>query len=94
MNAGASAAVAAAAAIAQATKASGVIIRVEPEAFLAILRKQDAPLVVQASGGFLSKGHQYLASYKGLAFYCKSGSPIPLPAGTELVLAEKIWVPG
>ena len=92
--AGASGAAAAAAAIAQATKACGVIVRVEPGDFLQILGQQDAPLVVHATGGFFSTNYQYLTSYKGLAFFSKSETPISLPRGTELVRAQKIWIPG
>jgi hypothetical protein len=83
----------AAAALAQAIKASGAIVRVEAEDFLVILEQQERPLVVQASGGFLSTNYQYLASYKGLAFFCKSGDPLNLPGDVELVLAKKIWIP-
>jgi hypothetical protein len=94
MNAGADAAVAAVAAIAQATKASGVIVRVGERDFLSIAERADSPLVVYSRGGFLSRKHQYLTSYKGLAFFTKSGQPLPLPAKAELVTADKIWIPG
>ena len=86
-------AAAAAAAIAQAIKASGVIVRVEPIDFLSILGQQEVLLVVHATGGFLSIKHHYLTSYKGLAFFTKSDAPIDLPEGTELVRAKKIWIP-
>lgn len=91
--AGASGAGAAAAAIAQAIRASGVIVRVERGDFLAILERQEGPLVVHATGGFFATNYQYLTSYKGLAFFAKSDYPIRLPAGTELVRARKIWIP-
>jgi hypothetical protein len=94
MDSGASAAGAAAAAIAQAAKASGVIVRVEGHDFLSIVERADSPLVVYAKGGFLSRNHQYLTSYKGLAFFTKSSQPLPLPAKAELVTADKIWIPG
>jgi hypothetical protein len=84
---------AAAAAIAQATKASGVIVRVEPRDFLHILERQQRPLVVHATGGFFSTNYQYLTSYKGLAFFCKSETPMNLPRDTELVLSKRIWIP-
>jgi hypothetical protein len=90
MSAGAAAA---AAAIAQAIKASGVIIRISPEEFQKILRKIERPLVVYATGGVFKSNHQYLMSYKGLAFFTKSPSEIMLPVGSETVLAGKIWVP-
>jgi len=85
---------AAAAAIAQAIKASGVIVRVEPDDFLGILERQEGPLVVHATGGIFTTNYQYLTSYKGLAFFTKSGYPINLPGGAELVQAKKIWIPG
>jgi hypothetical protein len=89
-----SAGAAAAAAIAQATKASGVIVRVEPEDFLGILQRQREPLVVQATGGFFTTNYQYLSSYKGLAFFTKSAFPLTLPGSCEVVQAKKIWIPG
>lgn len=89
-----SAGAAAAAAIAQATKASGVIVCVEPGDFLRILERQDGLLIVHAIGGFFSTNHQYLTSYKGLVFFTKSAIPISLPRGTEVVQAGKIWIPG
>jgi hypothetical protein len=84
---------AAAAAIAQATKASGVIVRVEPRDFLHILERRQRPLVVHATGGFFSTNYQYLTSYKGLAFFCKSETPMNLPRDTELILSKRIWIP-
>ncbi len=86
-------AAAAAAVIANATKASGVIVRVSPENFLAILRRVESPVVVQAQGGIFSTKYRYLTSYKGLAFFTKSAAPVELPRGTELVRADAIWIP-
>lgn len=60
---------AAAAAIANAIKASGAIVRVESETFAGILRKVAQPLIVYSPPGFLSRHHQYLTSYKGLTFF-------------------------
>ncbi|MFV2072668.1 MAG: hypothetical protein ACC742_08450 [Thermoanaerobaculales bacterium] len=91
---GATAATSAAATIANAIKASGVIVKVEPGDFQAIVDRQEAPLVVTAEGGFLSKTHRYLCSYKGLAFYAESGKPLELPGVCELIRAKKIWIPG
>ena len=86
-------AAAAAAAIANAIKASGVLVSVAPEDFSAILRRTEKPLVVTAEGGFFSKSYKYLTSYRGLAFYTKSPAPLILPAGAEVVRAGKIWMP-
>ena len=93
MAAGAGAA-AAAAAVANAVKASGAIVQVEPEDFLRILARTTDPLVVTAEGGFFKTKYQYLTSYKGLDFYCNSEDLLPMPDGTELIPAGKIWIPG
>jgi hypothetical protein len=85
---------AAAAAIIQAIKASGVIVRVEPAEFSRLVDRAKDPLIVVAEGGLFSKNYQYLMSYKGLAFFTKSCAPLPLPGGAELVTAGRIWVPG
>jgi hypothetical protein len=56
----------AAAAVIQAAKASGVIVRMEPSDFVEILTRQKEPLVVRATGGLITTNYQYLTSYKGL----------------------------
>jgi hypothetical protein len=94
MAAGAAGAAAAAAAVANAVKASGAIVQVEPEDFLKILARAKDPLVVTAEGGLFKTRYQYLTSYKGLDFYCLSDELLPLPAGTEVIPAGKIWIPG
>jgi ABC-type branched-subunit amino acid transport system substrate-binding protein len=78
---------------AQAIKASGAIVRVEPEDFLKVLARSADPLVVTAPGGFISNGHEYLFSYKGLAFFTSSPEPLALPEGTEVIAAQRIWIP-
>ena len=83
-----------AAAIADAIKASGVLVRVAPQEFLNILRRQQQPLIVHATGGVFRTHHQYLSSYKGLAFYTKSPEPLSLPPGSEIVNAGSISIPG
>jgi hypothetical protein len=90
----ASAGAAAAAAIAQAIKASGVIVRVTPEDFENILRKSDKPLVICATGGFISTNYQYMTSYKGFAFFTKCPAPLMFPPKVETIAAAKIWIPG
>jgi hypothetical protein len=85
---------AAAAAIANAIKASGVVVRVSPADFHAILRKVERPLIVYAKGGFFSTSYQYMVSYKGFAFFTKSSEPILLPTEAETIAARKIWTPG
>lgn len=78
---------------AQAIKASGTIVRVEPEDFLKILARSADALVITAPGGFISNGHEYLFSYKGLAFFTNSPEPLALPEGAEVIAAQRIWIP-
>ena len=80
--------------IAEAVKASGTVVRIEPAEFEKILKKVENPLVVYAQGGVISTNHQYLVSYKGFAFYTKADEEIALPRNAEVVVADKIWIPG
>ena len=82
-----------AAAIANAIKASGAVVKVTPENFQRVLAKAEKPLVIMSTGGFFSKNYQYLTSYKGFAFFTKSGSPLDLQPKIETVIADKIWIP-
>jgi ABC-type transport system substrate-binding protein len=92
--AGAAAGSAGAAVIAQAIKASGAIVNVEPNDFIEILARSEKPLVVCAQGWFLKTNFQYLTSYKGLVFFTKSPQPLPLPDDAESISAKRIWIPG
>jgi hypothetical protein len=83
-----------AAIIANAIKATGAIVRVEPEMFAGLVRKTEKPLIIYMQGGFFSTNHQYLTSYKGFVFYTKSSAQLDLPKGVEVIVAEKIWIPG
>jgi hypothetical protein len=91
MSAAAGAAIAAA--IANAIKASGVVVRVDPENFARILGRVEKPLVIYSKGGLFSTKHQYLISYKGFAFYTKTANEIFLPSSVEVVSARSIWIP-
>jgi hypothetical protein len=83
-----------AAVIAQAIKASGAIVRVEPMDFLTLLERAENPLLVYCESRFFSTSYQYLMGYKGLVFYTKSRTPLDLPRNIEVVTARKIWIPG
>jgi hypothetical protein len=87
-------AVAAMAAIAQAIKASGAIVRVRPEDFTKILARASKPLVVIAKGGLFKSNYQYLTAYKGLMFFTKSAAELMLPGDVEIITAKAIWIPG
>jgi len=93
-TAGTTAATAAAAAIANAIKASGAIVRVEPQAFLEILARCEAPLVIESEYKVLfSRTWCYLTSYRGFVFYAKNGAPLTIPEWCEVVHAKSVWVP-
>ena len=80
------------AAMANAVKANGVVVRVEPDAFMSLLRRVDSPLVVVAYGGFWKKRYRYLTSVKGLAFYTESLDALSLPRA-DVVSAKTIAIP-
>ena len=83
---------AAAAAYIAAINASGAIVQVEPNDFLAIVGRQDNPLVVYCPAGFFTQ-HKYMTSYKGLCFYTKTADPLTLSSHVELISAKKMWMP-
>ena len=85
---------AAAAAVIQAARASGVIVRIEPDDFSWLVDQNEQPLVVHAIGGLFTKTHRYLTSHRGLAFYTKSTRELRLPPACQLVEAKSIWIPG
>ncbi len=91
---GGTAAAAAAAAIANAIKASGVLVKVGQSDFSTILSRAEKPLVITALGGVVKKKYQYLMSYKGFAFYTKSETPLMLSGKAEIINAKQIWIPG
>lgn len=93
MSNGAAGAAAVAAAIAQAIKASGAIINMEPDDFKVILSRATNPLVVVAEGGIIKKKYQYLTSYKGLIFFTKSSEPLHLDSKMEVIASKDIWIP-
>ncbi|TET50619.1 MAG: hypothetical protein E3J64_08020 [Anaerolineales bacterium] len=92
MSAGSGAA--AVAVIAQAIKASGAIVNLDPEGLQEIIRRQDRPLIVFAVSRFPRMRYKYLTSYKGLAFYAESRQPLALSPLCEIVEAKRIWIPG
>jgi hypothetical protein len=91
---GATAAATAAAALANAIKASGAIVRVEPDAFLEVVARCEAPLVVVCeTKSFFTTSNQYLTSYRGFIFCAKSPTPLMIPDWCEVIRSKSIWVP-
>ncbi len=83
----------AAAAIAQAIKASGVIVRVEQDDFTRILNRMDNPLIVLTERTGFGRKYKYITSYKGIAFFTQSSDRLYLPSKAEVVVAKTIWIP-
>ncbi len=84
----------AAAATANALKASGSLIKVELRDFEKILDKTENSLVVHSSGGMLSRSQHYLVSCSGFTFYYKGKEPLRLPERFDVIEAKSIWIPG
>jgi len=59
-----------------------------------MLSRQPDPVIVTSLTGVFTRRHQYLTSYKGLAFYTRSEDPLELPANAELITAKSMWMPG
>ena len=79
------------AAMVQAVKASGVLVKVDPQDFIASKTKN--PLIVAAKAGWRGNQYAYLTSYKGLAFHTQTPQPLDLPGDAEVVNAQQIWMP-
>ena len=81
------------AAIAQAIKASGAIVRLEPPDFQRLVSRAEQPLVVVARSRFFGERWEYLFGHRGLVFYTKSKEPFSLSGRVEIIEAKSIWVP-
>jgi len=84
---------AAAAAIANAVKASGAIIRVEPADFQTLVEKNEKPLVVVSKSTLFVTSYSYLTAYRGLIFFTRSRTPLMFKSAAEIVTAKRIWIP-
>jgi hypothetical protein len=82
-----------AAIIAQAIKASGAIVRLEPPDFQRLVGRADQPFVVVAHSRFFGERYEYLFGYKGLILYTKTNAPLAISGRAEIVEARKIWIP-
>ena len=78
---------------ANAIKACGVLVRLEPAAFEQLLRRTERPLVVMSVGGWFTPSYRYVTPYRGLTFHCKSPTPVELPATVELIDAVRMSIP-
>jgi len=81
-----------AAAMAQAIKASGAVVHVEPAKFLRLVQRGRELLVVPATGGIYSTKHQYLSRDKGFVFLTKTPRSFDLPGSGEVIQAGRIRI--
>jgi hypothetical protein len=81
------------AAAANALKASGALVRLEPGEWLRMVNRMDEPLIVVAAGGVFRKHIRYLTSYKGLVFWTQSSDQLVLPSRSEIISAKSISMP-
>ncbi len=84
---------AAAAAIANAIKASGAIVRLKEEDFIKVISRAENPVIIISRGGFMKKDFDYLLAYKGFVFYVRSKEELNLPGDCEVISAQQIWIP-
>ncbi|MDZ4724138.1 MAG: hypothetical protein SGI97_09585 [candidate division Zixibacteria bacterium] len=80
-------------AIANAIKAMGAIVKVEPAEFQKILNKVDMPVVITATSWQFGTKYKYMTSYKGFIFYTKTSAPMSLGGKIEVIAAQSIWSP-
>jgi hypothetical protein len=90
---GASSSAAVAAIAANAVKAMGGIVQLEPEDFQRLVQRIDDALVVTAETRFLGTRYQYITGHPGLVFYAKSREPLRLGSRAEVVRARRIAMP-
>jgi hypothetical protein len=84
---------AARAAIANAIKASGAIVRAENKGFLTVVQKTEKPLVVMTCKSFWSPNYKYITGYRGLVFFTKSKEMLNLPGDAEFISCREINIP-
>ena len=86
-------AAAAQAAINNAIKASGSIIKIDESDFRRLISRLDDGLVVEKIGGTFFSNYKYSTHYKGFTFYCSSKEQIVIPSRLEKINARSIWTP-
>jgi hypothetical protein len=87
-------AAAAKAAIQEAIKASGAIVRIENTDFSRLISKMETGLVIESVSRFFGKEYyKYSTSYLGFVFYCKSNEKISISSRLEKINAKNMWFP-
>ena len=81
------------AAIANAIKASGAIVKLKEEDFTKVISRAENPIIIISRGGFMKKDFDYLTAYKGFIFYVRTKNEMNLPGNPEIISAQQIWIP-
>jgi len=83
-------------AFAQRPPASGAIVEVATEVFMAIIarERESRPLVIMAEGVVIKTNYRYLAACRGFIFYTNAADSLMLPGYVDIITVRKIWVPG
>ena len=81
------------AAIANAIKASGAIVKLKEEDFTKVLSRAENSIIITSRGGFMKKDFDYLTAYKGFVFYVRTKNEMNLPGNAEIISAQQIWIP-
>lgn len=85
---------AAQAAIQEAIKASGTIVRIEASEFSRLISKMESGIVIESVSKFFGKEFfKYSTSYSGFVFCCKTTSKMSIPSRLEKINARNIWFP-
>jgi hypothetical protein len=83
----------AAIAMANAVKAMGGIVQLEPEDFQRLVLRLEDPLVVTSERSLFGTRYQYVTGHRGLVFYAKSREPLRLGGRAEIIQAKRISMP-
>lgn len=80
-------------AIQNAIKASGAIIKIDPDDFSGLMAKMGNALVAEAPAGVFTKVWKYMTSYKGFLFYTQAKDRLSIPNRYEPIRSRKIRLP-
>jgi uncharacterized UPF0146 family protein len=67
-----------------------VVARLNSKAFLTIVSRVQAPLIVMKEAGLTRRKYKYLTSYKGVLFYTWARERLELPKDADIVVADSM----
>jgi hypothetical protein len=76
-----------------ALKMNGVFVKLDAKDFLKLINENDDLLIVISETGIFTNQYQYLTSYKGFIFHCKSKEQLPLPSKHEKIWSQSVSLP-